>query len=201
MTKTQVLNSGITPVPLAGRYFEILSATAAITVRAFGADGRVLHDEAGVQAGYYIDRPPARVNEGFVRLEFESATGANQVTWTVTDGLSGTKASPSNISDNASRELGLVSVKGAAHTGAAKTAGAASSQCLAANASRRYLCIQNQSSTEDAYISTDGDAAAVNNGSIKIPAGGVYEPLVAPTGEIRMIRGGAVDVSLHVIEA
>lgn len=212
--------SGLREFPCKGRYFELLSTGAAVNVKAYAADGKVLADEKGVQQGFWVDR---RAQEPFERIEIDAVGGATAIKFLITDGMSGNRSVPADITDDAARLLGIVSVSditddaarvlgivsvsatvapaGLAYTNASKTAAVASAQILAALASRRYLLIQNQSLTEDAYISTDGSAATVGGDSLKLAPGQTWEPLIPPTGEIRAIRGAAADVTLHTIEA
>jgi hypothetical protein len=126
-------------------------------------------------------------------------TSANEaVEFVYSDALVGTRGSV-DISDRASRVLGKLAPR--AHTQATKTAAAAEAEILAANSARSYLSIQNQHAADDAYVTTDGDAAAVNGTSFRIGPGETWVPAVPPTGAIRAIRGAAADVTLNVIEA
>lgn len=65
------------------------------------------------------------------------------------------------------------------------TLGGTSQQAAAANASRRYLLIQNVS-TGDLWVNF-GTAAVVGQPSILIKANGAYEPVFIPTGTVNII--------------
>lgn len=90
---------------------------------------------------------------------------------------------------------------GDAFTPAAVTVTNASGVLLVANAARRYLLIQNQDSSGDIYIQPKAAAAVASAACIKIPAGGYWEPLVCPIGEIRAIGSVASNANIHVSEA
>lgn len=91
---------------------------------------------------------------------------------------------------------------GVAHTPAKKTATNASTAMLAANANRKYLCVQCPSTAANSvFINTGGIAAVADATSFELVPGMTWEPAVAPVGAINMIRGGATNVDLQVIEA
>lgn len=71
---------------------------------------------------------------------------------------------------------------------AASVTSSAATTLSAANASRRYLLIQNNDSANYLRLRVDGTAATVSTG-IRIPPGGYFEssPLFAPTGAISLI--------------
>jgi hypothetical protein len=111
MTKNETWN-GQRDFPITGHYLEILSTVNTIDIKAFAADGSVLHDERAVQTGYYIDRRGILVDsdgrlipsEPFVRLEI--TTGALEaVKFVVSDGLSGSRGSI-DVSDRGGRLIG-----------------------------------------------------------------------------------------------
>jgi hypothetical protein len=62
-------------------------------------------------------------------------------------------------------------------------AASTSQPCMPANASRRYLLIQNHGSA-DLWINAEGGSATGAQPSIRIPSGGNFEPIVAPRGAI-----------------
>ncbi|MGQ0750606.1 MAG: hypothetical protein ACT4PS_08735 [Betaproteobacteria bacterium] len=91
---------------------------------------------------------------------------------------------------------------GDAHTQAGVAISNTSAVIIAANSARKYLLIQNQDSANDLYIATDGGAASTDANCIKLEPGEAYEPLVAPTGEVRGIMSAAsAGTNVHVIEA
>ncbi len=91
-------------------------------------------------------------------------------------------------------------IPGVAHTTAKKTVTNASGTMLAANASRAYLFIQNQSATGVLYIKTDGGTAVADATCVQLNPGDVYEPSVPPTGAISAIGSIASNPDIHVIE-
>lgn len=62
-------------------------------------------------------------------------------------------------------------------------AASTSQPCMPANASRRYLLIQNHGST-DMWLNVEGGTATGAQPSIRIPSGGNFEPIVAPRGAV-----------------
>jgi hypothetical protein len=188
MTKNETFN-GVRDFPITGHYFELLSTVNPVDVVLYGANDVVLARESQVTAGYYVDR---RAKDRFERIEI--TTGGNEaVKFFVTDGTGGQKTAPTTVS-------AIVPATGLAHSPSGVTVGAASTVVLAANANRKYLLIQNQSTTDDVYIRTDGGIAVADKTALKLQPGQVWEPPVAPTGAINAIRG-AVAVDLHVIQS
>jgi hypothetical protein len=61
-----------------------------------------------------------------------------------------------------------------------------SQACMAANASRRYILIQNNG-VADLWVNVEGGAATAASPSLRIPAGGWFEPPIPPTGAIALI--------------
>lgn len=76
------------------------------------------------------------------------------------------------------------------------TAGAASASILAANTSRRSWLVKNLSTTETAYL----DFATAATTATGYPLGPGEQLAGTTRQELRAIRGGAVDVSLAVVE-
>ena len=71
-----------------------------------------------------------------------------------------------------------------------------SAEALTSKPSRVYLIIQNKSLANSIFVNF-GNKADTNH--LEIPAGGSYEPLVAPTGSINIISdtgGGAISTVL-----
>lgn len=179
--------SGLREFIATGRYFELLSTENAVDVAVYSARGELLHDERGVESGYYIDR---RGVEPFARIEIRTGA-AETVKFIVTDGLSGSKSAPSTISDDASTRTAYVQD--------GVSLGAVDAQLLAANTNRKLLVIQNQDAAVAIYVTFDGSAATADRESFKIAAGGHFEPRVVPTGEVRAISASG-NVDVHVIE-
>lgn len=177
--------SGLVRWEVEGGYFKLLSTVNPVTVELF-LRGQKVHSAASVEGGYYQ------------RIEFDRV----EITTGGTETVSWLYAPSEGGSDRFTGDMTPTGYpKGAAHSPYAKTAGAASSQMLAPNANRKYLLVQNQDAAESVYLHTGGGAAAANNTCIRLGPGDVWEPTVPPTGAITMIRGGAADVLLHVIEA
>lgn len=61
---------------------------------------------------------------------------------------------------------------------------AANTVIKAAKSNRRYLLLQNKHATDAVMLTFDGSSPTASVG-LKLAAGAVYEPLLAPTGEIR----------------
>lgn len=187
-TRNETFN-GLREFPLTGVYFELLSTVNAVDVTAYAQDGRVLSSEKAVQAGFWIDR---RNKEPFVRIEI--TTGASEaVKFLATDGMSGNRSVPSTISST-------VFPIGNTHVQAKKTVTNASASMLAANASRRYLCVQNQDATGNIYIRTDGAAAVADASCVKIGPGQMWEPLVPPLGAVFAIGDIASNANVMALE-
>jgi hypothetical protein len=171
---------------IAGGYFKLLAATIACDVELWNGGRRVLDARSSSQ-GFYQ-------RTDFDKVVITPTSGTPAITFLAAGDEGG--------NDSLSGSVGISSPAiGVAHSPSAQVAGAASAQILAANASRRYLAIQNQSATEDAYVHTNGGPAAVNSTSTRIRPGETWEPPVAPTGAIFAIRGAAANVDLNVIEA
>lgn len=97
---------------------------------------------------------------------------------------------------------GAVTISGqqGTFTQAQKTVTNASAQLLAANASRRYLLIQNKDASGDIYVTLDGTAATTTKG-IKIAAGGSLEVAnYCPSGEIFAIGSIASNANCVAVE-
>lgn len=94
--------------------------------------------------------------------------------------------------------VAITNVNGA-FTQADATVTNASGTLIAANATRRYLLIQNNDSAGDIYVRLDGATATTTNG-FKVAAGGSLEITgFAPTGAIKAI--GSIASNANVITA
>ena len=95
---------------------------------------------------------------------------------------------------------GDVTLGTGAFTQAQKTVTNASGLVMAANASRRYLLIQNNDASGDIYITVDGSAATTAKG-IKVPAGGALElSTYAPAGAVYAIGSIASNANIVAVE-
>lgn len=72
---------------------------------------------------------------------------------------------------------------------------------LAANASRKYLMIQNQDAANPIYVATDGLASVADGTCTKVVAGGtlIFEGNYVPTDIVKAIATGGTVVT-HVTE-
>jgi hypothetical protein len=177
------------PVDVAGSYFRLLSLSAAVgvTVRIWQG-GKVVYRAADVLDGFWV-RPAG----GFTRVDVLNGATPQDVAVVVGHGDAGY--------DRYSGSVSIVS-PGGAHAPAAKAVSNASVVLLAAVPARKYLLIQNRSATLDLYVRCDGAAATADAACLLIAPGQSWEPLVAPTGEIRAIRASAEGGSnVHAIEA
>lgn len=182
--KSETINqtfNGLTEWLVEGNYFKLLAAASPVRVELF-LRGRLVLLATAATAGFYQ------------RVQFDQV----KITSSASLAVSFMAAPDEGGNDSFT---GNVSINGLAHTQTAVTAGIASAQALAANANRKYLAIQNQSSSEDVYVRTDGGAAAVSNASFRVGPGQTWEPPIAPTGQVNVIRGAAADAAINVIEA
>lgn len=83
-----------------------------------------------------------------------------------------------------------------------KTATAASTQALAANAARRYFAANvPASAAAGIFLNPAGGAAVAGAGSFYVGPGQTWEPPFVPTGIINMIREGGANIDWTSIEA
>lgn len=201
-TRNETWN-GLREFKVSGRYFEILSAPAAVDVKIYVEDGaggeRLVGSESSIDAGFFHIRAIGNVLlEPFSRIEITNSV-SQATKFLFSDGLSGNRSVPADITDDATRILGTLAP--AAFTTAKKTVTNASGTLLAANTARKYLFIQNQSATGVIYIKCDGATAVADATGIQLQPGDVYEPAVPPTGLIAAIGSIASNPDVHVIEA
>lgn len=194
-TRNETFN-GIREFPIAGAYFELLSTVNPVDLKFFDAKGDVISDERQVSAGQWVDRrgngPDGKPLTHFVR--FEITTGASEaVKFTATDGTSGSRVAPTAITSNV-QPLGL------SHIQAKVAVTNASGTLLAANATRRFVSVQNPSAAGNIWIRTDGAAAVADATCFKVEPGQVWEPIVPPLAAIKAI-GDLATVDIQVIEA
>ena len=186
MHKTLILAAGV-PVSFSetGNFFRLMLATAPVTVR-FYAGGKTLSDAENVPAGYaetFSDRP-------FTSFDIVSAVDQ-------TVQFASRFGSEVHMDMPPTGAVYLDGQQGAyVQTNAAP--GAVNTQIRPAKSNRRYLMIQNKHATDVVYLTFDGSVPAAGNG-LKLAAGGFYEPLLAPTGEIRAL-GTAGNPPLFVVE-
>lgn len=174
-----------------GRYFRLLSVPSAVDVKLFKGGSLLSYgDISGVLAGLSVTVPGG---EYFDRVEITSA-GAQTVQLGIGDGTATYDRSDGNVT------VTNATVNGA-HVPTAETVTNASTTIIAANAARKYLLIQNQDATGNIWVRCDGAAAAATSACFKIPPGGSWEFLVAPTGAVTAIGDIASNANVHAIEA
>lgn len=169
-----------------GDFFFLESVPAgSVDVRFFRGGGRVAEGELLAATSGWKSKPAG----GYDRVEITSTANQN-VAFHIVKG----QVDVNTFS-------GLVNIAGVAHTRAAKQVTNVSQQILAANAARKYLLVQNIDPVTNLYLRADGTAATADNNSMKLPPGGVWEPVPPPTGEVRGIMDAATAVNnVHAIE-
>jgi hypothetical protein len=165
-----------------GGYFKITAATGGVDVKCPDAGISL----SGMLPGYGLQKTP------FSYLDFIDTSGApNTISVVISD---------ENFVDT--RITGSVTFAPLQATfgNSNKTVTNASAQLLAANASRKYLLIQNNG-TGDIYVTVDGTAATTANGVRIAAGGGSYElSTVVPTGQINAIGSIANNPNITVVE-
>lgn len=169
----------------AADFFRMLNAQQTVTVE-FYNNGAKIGEAIEIGTGY-----AERVPGGFDRIAITSAT--TQTVQFVTR-LGGDV--------RYDQQTGAVTVtnNNGAFTQTQSTVTTTSGQLKAANASRRYLLIQNNDAAGDVFIRVDGATATTANG-LKIAAGGSLElATFVPTGAITAIGSIASNANVIVIE-
>lgn len=170
-----------------GNEIRIIEADAEVDVKVF-KNGTEINSETaeGVLAGLSI-RPLRVPGEGFA---FEDSTVESATAQTV-------KIFTTRGESRYDRGQGSVSIVSPASLVFSNvTAGAASGVVVAANSGRWRVRIKNIDGTETVYIRDDGGAATTSDH----PIGPGEMELFHTRDGINAIRGGAVDVSLKVVE-
>lgn len=175
-----------------GSYFTILDCTNAVSVRFYlGGKKLDLGEISSLLAGLEVlPKKNDALGYAFDHVEVD-VSGAD----TVTIGIGNGEA-------RYNRSAGTVSVSNVngAFTNTNQTVGVASAQLLAANASRRYLLIQNLHASQRIWVTLDGTAATTAKG-ILILAGGSYECQgYAPTGAIYAIGETGANAAVVTVE-
>ena len=174
-----------------GRAFDLAASGDYVRVRSSAVDLTIEQPDSGevieVSQGDDFEFTP------FSRLRVSHASGSTQTVKLIIS--KGKRAGSAQVS-------GSITVAGqnGAFTNANKTVTNASGQLLAANASRRYLLIQNNDSAGDIYVRLDGATATTATG-VKIAPGGSYEIQgYAPTGAITAIGSIASNANVVTVE-
>lgn len=168
-------------------FFRLLDAVTEDVTVIFYLSGKEVARAENIGEGY-----AERIAGGFDRVRM-SSTGGGAVAFVVRDGgdVRYDKAPTGSVN--------ISNVNGA-FTNAAETVTNASGTLLAANASRRYLFIQNNDAAGIIYVRLDGGTATTATG-IKIAAGGNYECQgFLPTGAITAIGSIASNANVVVVE-
>jgi hypothetical protein len=173
----------------AGNFFRLLAATGAVRAE-FYRNGSLISVTDNVQAGFWREsaQPFDRV-----RLTDQSG-GANALEVVIdSDHIGYDRMS---ISGNISAQA-----KNGTPTQAAATVTTTSAQLVAANANRRYLLVQNKSTSGTIYLNFAGAAATTANG-LKIGIGEAYESSAAwvSSAQINAIGDIASNPDVVVIE-
>lgn len=175
-----------------GDYVRIKSASVAITVEA-----PEQNESAEMEQG------DDATLSAFSRLRLSHADAAEQSV-TVYIGK-GTRAGSSKVGGAISVVGGSISVSnipanGGAFANTGKTVINASAQLLAANASRRFLLIQNKDPGGNIWVTLDGSAATEGNGVKIVPGGSLILDSYAPTGAIYAIGDIASNANIVTVE-
>lgn len=105
MTKTETF-SGERAFPVAGYYFELLEVAAPVDVELLGAGERRLSFDQGVSAGFWVDLRGVALFET-IKI---TTSGSQQVKFIYSSGTTGNRSIPADITDDAARLLGIVTV-------------------------------------------------------------------------------------------
>lgn len=172
----------------AGTFFRLLRTTGEVDIVFYRRGAEVARAE-GMEAGYSENIP-----EGFDALLIASASG-QEVKWATRQGgeIRYDRIIGNVVVDNQASANGDFS-------NTAKTITTTEGQVLAANASRRYLLIQNKDNTGNIYIKFGAGAATVANG-LKLEPGEAYEASqYVPANEVRAIGDIASNANVLVVE-
>lgn len=90
------------------------------------------------------------------------------------------------------------SASAVAHTDTAISILVTSTTVIAANATRKYLAIQNQDAANPIWINCAGSAAVTNGTAVKLLAGQYYNPTPPPSGACAGIATGGTVVTAVV---
>lgn len=181
---TYTVGAGLTQrVPVVGSHFRLLAATGPVDV----STDKVRFEQCGAGDGF--EKVP------FSFLVLKDASGsANTVTFVVADEAFLT--SPTSqviVSANAPAQDGSI-------TNTARTVTNASAQLLAANTARRYLMVQNKSTTGTIFLNFGAGAATTANG-IRLGPGAVWEwDFNVPTKAIQAIGDIASNPDVLTVE-
>lgn len=182
--------AGAKEINEAGDFLRVLSAVAEDLTLVFYKDGREVGQVQAIGAGY-------SEQVAFDRVRVTSTAGGAVAIVT--------RMGARVLYD---KPVGSVTVAGTitaqdangAFTQAAATVNAATTQLLAANASRRYLQIQNNDAALTIYVTLDGTAATTAKGLKLGPGQSLEIQGRAPTGAINAINSSGSNTAVVVVE-
>ena len=175
-----------------GKYFTTPACSNPINIRFYkGGKQLDLGQISSLLAGREVTLGNISDTEAaFDRVEID-VTGADTVTIGIGNGQARYNRSQGSVA--------VTNISGA-FANAQATVTNASTQIKAANATRRYLLIQNNDAAGDIYVRLDGTAATIGTG-VKIPAGGSYELQgFVPIGAITAIGSIASNANIVAVE-
>lgn len=175
---------------MAGKYFTVIGADAPVNVRFFKSGKKLdLGDISGVLGGLEVTLGDMHDTEpAFDQVQLDVPAGA------VSIGIGNGQA-------RYNRQNATVQITntGGAMANAQATVTNASTQLLVANATRRYVLIQNKDAIGNIWVNLGGATATQANG-IKIPPGGNIEVAwFAPTSAITAIGDLASNANIVVV--
>lgn len=191
MLQSVTLSAGV-PVKYyeRGAFFRIMEASAALTVRYF-FEGRLIAESDGVKAGYAENFESG----GFDSFELESAGGQ-----TVQFAARLSSSVQYDVAPTGAVTVGNFPATGfdaSTHWAIAVTV--TSGLKLAANASRKYLLVQNQHATAVVYIRF-GSAATIGSGIRLLPGESFESGPFVPTGSVHAIGDAGTNNSCLFVE-
>lgn len=175
-------------IDIFGSYFRLLAGLG-LRVDYVRNNYNVGESAYSVDAGYY-----AKVKDGFDRIVITSAS-AQTVKIAVSSGEGGYDLPPTgNVTVINKDALNGV------FANSQKTVTSASGLLVAANASRRYLEIQNNDATGSIYVRVDGNAATVSTGRLVKPGESWVISGYQPSGAVYAIGDALSNANVVVIE-
>lgn len=172
-----------------GNYFLLQSVPGGVIDVVFWKEGRRLEEELrDAVAGWY-----AAPMAGFDAIDITSSL-TQEVSFHIARGRVGANVLSGQVVVTGVTNNGT-------HAPSSPAVTNASGVLLAANASRKYLCIQNQDATGNIWVRGDGGVATADADSIKIGPGESWEPLIPPVGAVNAIGDLVANNNVHVIQA
>lgn len=164
---------GVWEIAEAGRFFRLMSAAGPVRVT-FYRNGSHVSEIDNVQAGFWREALPKMLNEGidFDCVRIQDRSGGSNALEVMID--------MERIGYDRMSISGSVQIApaGGTPTQASVTVANSSGLLLAANATRKYLLIQNKSGTGAIFLNFAGAAATTANG-VRLGPGQSYESSAA----------------------